>query len=248
MWCCFSWFACHVHNKLAHPPALITARLLQNIQPSPHAPQTACIVLRSPYPNNAAAGAIKWWIGNAAEDGKWATVFARLRLPAEGGKAIKDQGVHAFICRIRNDDGSLCKGVEIRDCGYKVGLNGIDNGAIAFHDVRIPRENLLDKFASVRTPPTAPRSPPALLPPCRAHSAPLPLPRPLASMQADGGATANSQHAASQPNLRAALAGISHTPPHGASARRAPSPQLHRVPPLGHTTVERGFAKLQRHP
>lgn len=109
-----------------------------------------------------ASGAIKWWIGNAAEDGKWATVFARLRLPADGGKGVKDHGVHAFICRIRNDNGSLCKGVEIRDCGYKVGLNGIDNGAIAFHDVRIPRENLLDKFASVRSPlppacPTLPR-------------------------------------------------------------------------------------------
>jgi acyl-CoA oxidase len=29
--------------------------------------------------------------------------------------------------------------VEIRDCGYKVGLNGIDNGAIKFTNVRVPR-------------------------------------------------------------------------------------------------------------
>jgi hypothetical protein len=29
---------------------------------------------------------------------------------------------------------------------------GVDNGAIAFHGVRIPRENLLDKFAAVRRP------------------------------------------------------------------------------------------------
>ena len=59
--------------------------------------------------------------------------------------------MHAFICPIRNDDGSVCTGVEIRDCGYKVGLNGVDNGAIAFHGVRIPRENLLDRFAQVRS-------------------------------------------------------------------------------------------------
>ena len=92
------------------------------------------------------------WIGNAAEDGKWATVFARLRIPNEGPKGgFKDHGVHAFICPIRNDDGSVCTGVEIRDCGYKVGLNGVDNGAIAFHGVRIPRENLLDRFAQVRS-------------------------------------------------------------------------------------------------
>jgi acyl-CoA oxidase len=70
-------------------------------------------------------GAIKWWIGNAAEDGQWATVFARLRIPTEGAKGgVKDHGVHAFICPLRHADGSLVNGVEIRDCGYKVGLNG----------------------------------------------------------------------------------------------------------------------------
>lgn len=30
-------------------------------------------------------GAIKWWIGNAAEDGRAATVFARLKLPSQDG-------------------------------------------------------------------------------------------------------------------------------------------------------------------
>ena len=32
---------------------------------------------------------------------------------------------------------------------YKVGLQGVDNGAIRFTHVRVPRENLLDRFASV---------------------------------------------------------------------------------------------------
>lgn len=80
-------------------------------------------------------------------------MFARLRIPNEVTKhspgGYKDHGVHAFICQIRNSDGTTCKGVEIRDCGYKVGLNGVDNGAIAFHGVRIPREHLLDRFAQV---------------------------------------------------------------------------------------------------
>lgn len=31
----------------------------------------------------------------------------------------------------------------------QVGLNGVDNGAIRFTRVRVPRENLLDRFASV---------------------------------------------------------------------------------------------------
>jgi hypothetical protein len=31
----------------------------------------------------------------------------------------------------------------------QVGLNGVDNGAIRFSHVRVPRVNLLDRFASV---------------------------------------------------------------------------------------------------
>ncbi|PNW83293.1 hypothetical protein CHLRE_05g232002v5 [Chlamydomonas reinhardtii] len=95
-------------------------------------------------------GAIKWWIGNAAEDGRAATVFARLKVPdPNGGPKLVDHGVHAFVVPIRDANGSTLPGVEIRDCGYKVGLNGIDNGAIRFTHVRVPRGNLLDRFASV---------------------------------------------------------------------------------------------------
>jgi hypothetical protein len=94
-------------------------------------------------------GAIKWWIGNAAEDGKAATVFARLKVPSpDGSGALDDHGVHAFVVPLRDEQGQLCGGVEIHDCGYKVGLNGIDNGAIRFTNVRVPRDNLLDRFAT----------------------------------------------------------------------------------------------------
>jgi acyl-CoA oxidase len=31
----------------------------------------------------------------------------------------------------------------------QVGLNGVDNGAIRFSHVRVPRVNLLDRFATV---------------------------------------------------------------------------------------------------
>lgn len=33
--------------------------------------------------------------------------------------------------------------------GLQVGLNGVDNGSIRFSGVRVPRENLLDRFGSV---------------------------------------------------------------------------------------------------
>ncbi|KAJ8619165.1 hypothetical protein MRB53_015351 [Persea americana] len=100
--------------------------------------------------NTPNEGAIKWWIGNAAVHGKFATVFARLILPTHENKEGTDMGIHAFIVPIRDlDTHHTLPGIEIQDCGYKVGLNGVDNGALRFHSVRIPRDNLLNRFGNV---------------------------------------------------------------------------------------------------
>lgn len=100
--------------------------------------------------NTPNEGATKWWIGNAAVHGKFATVFARLLLPLSGSSGETDMGVHAFIVPIRSMQlHAPLPGVDIRDCGYKVGLNGVDNGALRFHNVRIPRDNLLNRFGDV---------------------------------------------------------------------------------------------------
>ena len=85
----------------------------------------------------------KDYIGNAAVHGRLATVFAQLET---GGDR---HGVHAFLVPIRGPDGTAAPGVMIEDCGEKLGLNGVDNGRLAFERVRIPRENLLDRFGSV---------------------------------------------------------------------------------------------------
>ncbi|CAH9109642.1 unnamed protein product [Cuscuta europaea] len=95
-------------------------------------------------------GAIKWWIGNAAVHGKFATVFARLLLPNQDSEGVSDMGVHAFIVQIRDlKTHDTLPGVEIHDCGHKIGLNGVDNGALRFRSVRIPRDNLLNRFGDV---------------------------------------------------------------------------------------------------
>lgn len=61
------------------------------------------------------------WIGNAAEDGKMGTVFARLKVAApDGSGALDDHGVHAFIVPLRDEESQCFPGVEIKDCGYKV--------------------------------------------------------------------------------------------------------------------------------
>jgi len=88
-------------------------------------------------------GARKEWIGNAARHGRMATVFAQLEVD---GKPL---GVHALLVPLRDAQGKVLPGVRIEDCGEKMGLNGVDNGRIWFEHVRVPRENLLDRFGQV---------------------------------------------------------------------------------------------------
>jgi acyl-CoA oxidase len=101
-------------------------------------PEARELVLDSP---TEAAG--KDWIGNAARHGRIAVVFARLEVAGE------DHGVHAVVVPIRDEAGRPLPGVRIEDRGLKVGLNGVDNGRIWFDDVRVPVENLLDRFATI---------------------------------------------------------------------------------------------------
>jgi acyl-CoA oxidase len=85
----------------------------------------------------------KDYIGGAARDGRLAAVFAQLIVDGES------QGVHALLVPIRDEDGNVLPGVRIEDCGAKLGLDGVDNGRIEFDHVRVSREALLDRYASV---------------------------------------------------------------------------------------------------
>jgi acyl-CoA oxidase len=85
----------------------------------------------------------KEYIGNAAQHGQMATVFAKLIIDG------KDYGVSALLVPIRDTNGKVLPGVTIEDCGRKMGLNGVDNGKIRFENVVVPYDNLLDRFASV---------------------------------------------------------------------------------------------------
>ncbi len=99
---------------------------------------TAEFVVHTPH-----EGARKDYIGNAARDGRAAVVFAQLVTDTGG------HGVHALMVPIRSQDGDALPGVTITDCGRKAGLNGVDNGRLSFDQVRVPRENLLDRYGSV---------------------------------------------------------------------------------------------------
>ncbi len=84
----------------------------------------------------------KDYIGNAAAHADTAVVFAQLEV---GGES---HGVHAFVVPIRKR-GRLLPGIRVEDDGLKMGLNGVDNGRMWFDGVRIPRDNLLNRFADV---------------------------------------------------------------------------------------------------
>ncbi|MDQ0379220.1 acyl-CoA dehydrogenase family protein [Amycolatopsis thermophila] len=85
----------------------------------------------------------KDYIGNAARHGRMAVVFAQL---VTGGES---RGVHAFMVPIRDETGTPVPGVEIGDDGRKAGLNGVDNGRLTFHAVRVPRDALLNRYGDV---------------------------------------------------------------------------------------------------
>lgn len=101
-------------------------------------PETEEFVINTPF-----RGAWKDYLGNAALHGRAATVFAQL---ITGGV---NYGVHCFFVPIRDDEGNMLPGVQSEDDGVKGGLNGIDNGRLAFDHVRIPRFNLLNRYGDV---------------------------------------------------------------------------------------------------
>ncbi|MBN9215262.1 MAG: acyl-CoA dehydrogenase [Microbacterium sp. SCN 70-200] len=101
-------------------------------------PDTEEFVIHTPF-----RAATKEYLGNAALHGKAATVFAQL---ITGGV---NYGVHCFFVPLRDDEGGMLPGVTSEDDGVKGGLNGIDNGRLAFDHVRIPRFNLLDRYGQV---------------------------------------------------------------------------------------------------
>ncbi len=100
-----------------------------------HADRT--IIVNTP---NDDAG--KEYIGNALH-GEMASVFAQLIVNGE------NQGVHAVLVPLKDKQGKYYDGIRVADCGYKLGLNGVDNGRIWFDNVKVPVDNLLNKFGDI---------------------------------------------------------------------------------------------------
>lgn len=100
-------------------------------------PKTQTLVVHTPQ---YSAG--KEYIGNALH-GSVAVVFAQLIV------GDINHGIHAIVVPYRDAEGQLLRGITVKDCGYKMGLNGVDNGRLWFDNVVVPKENLLNKYGDI---------------------------------------------------------------------------------------------------
>jgi acyl-CoA oxidase len=98
---------------------------------------TRSIVVHTPH-----YGAGKEYIGNALH-GSMAAVFAQLVVDGVS------HGIHCVLVPYRDPAGDLLPGIEVKDCGYKLGLNGVDNGRLWFNQVRVPVDNLLNRYGDI---------------------------------------------------------------------------------------------------
>ncbi len=134
----FSLPGCFAMTETGHGSDVQSLRTTATFDPT-----TDEFIVHTPDPS-----AWKDYIGNAAAHAQLAVVFAQLFTPGPDGAPI-GHGVHAVIVPLRDEAGTVLRGVTITDNGHKLGLNGVDNGRIAFDQVRVPRTNLLNRFGDV---------------------------------------------------------------------------------------------------
>nr|XP_020466619.1 peroxisomal acyl-coenzyme A oxidase 1 [Monopterus albus] len=102
-------------------------------------PATQEFVLNSPT-----FSSIKWWPGGLGKTSNCAIVIAQLYTQGNC------HGLHAFIVPIRDfNTHEPLPGIVVGDIGPKFGYSEVDNGFLKLENIRIPRENMLMKHATV---------------------------------------------------------------------------------------------------
>merc|ERR1712079_92667 len=100
--------------------------------------ETKEFIVNTPHPL-----AQKYWITNGAVHAKHVVVFAKLIVDGV------NEGIHGVLVPIRDNDLKILPNVLVEDMGHKMGLNGVDNAELTFKNVRVPKDNLLNKYSDV---------------------------------------------------------------------------------------------------
>ncbi|EDX08069.1 GD11595 [Drosophila simulans] len=102
-------------------------------------PKTDEFVLNTPN-----LEAYKWWPGGLGHTANHAMVVAQLYI------ADVHHGVQMFIVPVRDSETHMpLPGVDIGEIGKKLGMASVNQGFLGLNHVRIPRTNMLMKFAKV---------------------------------------------------------------------------------------------------
>ncbi len=128
------WLGCYMQTELAHGSNLSALRTTATLDLDKDE-----WIINTPEPS---AG--KVWIGGSGLTATYGVVMANL--------IIKDKsyGMHPFLVHLRSlKDHTLLPGRRILEMGCKLGAPAMDNGYICFDAVRIPRNNLLQRFQTV---------------------------------------------------------------------------------------------------
>jgi len=94
--------------------------------------------------NTPTVTATKWWPGALGKTSTHCVVMAKLYTQG------KYCGIQPFVLQLRSlEDHKPLPGITVGDIGPKFGYEANDNGFLRLNNVRIPRENMLMKYAQV---------------------------------------------------------------------------------------------------
>lgn len=130
----FNIIGCYAQTELGHGSDV---QSLETV--AVYDPKTEEFVLNSPTITST-----KWWIGDLGVFATHCATHANLIIDN------KSYGIQTFIVPLRDPiTFKTLPGISAGDIGPKIGYNVKDNGYLRFDHVRIPRENMLMRYAKV---------------------------------------------------------------------------------------------------